>query len=288
LERQNRDVTHLVTRQLFRPVGPKELRLILDSGWRRFPGRLEGQPIFYPVLTFAYAEKIARDWNVRSSGYGAVVSFHVAESFLAGYSTQTVGGNAHQEYWIPAEELDQLNDNIVGVIGVESEYGLAVQTSASEANWPRVYDIREDREHLTQLQKVSQDSSDFGLSVEPALDRTDAWWAILGSPELPKMEAIGSITSTYWGRMNDWLEFVLASESGDSMWTRQGDPGRYAPGLSARVIYTTHPWKKAARMSSSTELVISIDVEESDLRSAATVAPGPGGIGFRDYPRTRQ
>ena len=38
------------TTVLFRPVGENELRLIVESGYRRFPSRLPGQLIFYPVL----------------------------------------------------------------------------------------------------------------------------------------------------------------------------------------------------------------------------------------------
>jgi hypothetical protein len=33
-----------------------------------------------------------------------------------------VGSAHHTEWWIPAEELEQLNDNIVGLIGVIGEY----------------------------------------------------------------------------------------------------------------------------------------------------------------------
>ena len=40
---------------LYRPVGPKELELIRESGWRRFPPRLPEQPIFYPVVQEEYA-----------------------------------------------------------------------------------------------------------------------------------------------------------------------------------------------------------------------------------------
>jgi hypothetical protein len=36
---------------LFRPVGPAELELIRQSGFRAFPPRLPELPIFYPVLT---------------------------------------------------------------------------------------------------------------------------------------------------------------------------------------------------------------------------------------------
>ena len=53
---------------LYRPVGPKELALIEESGWQEFPPRLAYQPIFYPVLNSEYAVKIARDWNVKASG----------------------------------------------------------------------------------------------------------------------------------------------------------------------------------------------------------------------------
>jgi hypothetical protein len=61
-------------RILYRPVGPKELALIAESGFREFPPRLPEQPIFYPVT--------------------------------------------NEEYWIPAEELPELNRNIVGLIEV--------------------------------------------------------------------------------------------------------------------------------------------------------------------------
>ncbi len=59
----NRNVADAVV--LFRPIGKAELDLIRDSGYTRFPERLPHQPIFYPVLTQEYAEKIARDWNTK-------------------------------------------------------------------------------------------------------------------------------------------------------------------------------------------------------------------------------
>jgi hypothetical protein len=55
------------------------------SGWREWPPRLPGQPIFYPVLNEEYAAKIARDWNVPHSGAGYVTRFQVPRSFLDRY-----------------------------------------------------------------------------------------------------------------------------------------------------------------------------------------------------------
>jgi len=110
---------------LYRPVGRKELDLIRESGDRAFPPRLSWQPIFYPVLDEAYAIQIARDWNAKDefSGYaGYVTRFRVRAAYLSRHPVQTVGNLTHREYWIPAEDLDSFNANIVGSIEVVAEY----------------------------------------------------------------------------------------------------------------------------------------------------------------------
>ncbi|MDP9027041.1 MAG: hypothetical protein M3N46_05710 [Actinomycetota bacterium] len=106
----------LETIELWRPTGPEEIELVRASASKRWPPRLPDQPIFYPVLNEAYATAIARDWNVKASGIGYVTHFHVRKSFLDRYKVQQVGGETILEYWIPAEDLEELNDNIVGTI----------------------------------------------------------------------------------------------------------------------------------------------------------------------------
>jgi hypothetical protein len=113
---------HGETSILYRPVGPKELELIAASDYRKFPARLPEQPIFYPVLNEDYARQITRDWNVPASGSGYVTRFAVRREFLARFPVKTVGGNVHQELWIPAGELDEMNRNIVGQIEVIAEF----------------------------------------------------------------------------------------------------------------------------------------------------------------------
>jgi hypothetical protein len=107
---------------LWRPVGPKELALIEQSCFRAFPPRLPEQPIFYPVLTEAYAVKIARDWNVKASGSGYVTRFEVRKDYLDAHAVQEAGGRAHLEYWIPAEDLPAFNAAIIGEIVVTREF----------------------------------------------------------------------------------------------------------------------------------------------------------------------
>ena len=112
------------TTVLFRPVGQKELDLIRESGFTSFPPRLPEQPIFYPVVSESYATQIARDWNAKQSTEqcGYVVRFKVRARFLQRYEVRQVGGSEHLEYWIPAEELNEFNENIVGAIEVLAEY----------------------------------------------------------------------------------------------------------------------------------------------------------------------
>jgi hypothetical protein len=107
---------------LWRPTGPEELALVKRSGWRKWPPRLPGQPIFYPVLNEQYATLIARDWNVKRSGAGYVTRFCVRRSFLDSYEVHQVGGKTILEYWIPAGDLDALNASIVGKIELIAEF----------------------------------------------------------------------------------------------------------------------------------------------------------------------
>lgn len=109
------------TTTLYRPVGEKEMILILESGFKKFPPRLDWQPIFYPVLNQEYASEIAEKWNTRdvAGNYlGFVTQFDVLEEVADQYPSQNVGAGNHNELWVPADELDRFNKAIVGNIKV--------------------------------------------------------------------------------------------------------------------------------------------------------------------------
>jgi hypothetical protein len=107
---------------LYRPVGPQELELVAASGYRQWPARLPEQPIFYPVTNETYAREIAVSWNLKDNGAGFVTRFHVKKSFMDQYEIHQVGSAHHTEWWLPAEDLDKLNANLVGLIEVIGEY----------------------------------------------------------------------------------------------------------------------------------------------------------------------
>ena len=107
---------------LYRPVGPKELALIEQSGWTKFPPRLPEQPIFYPVMNEQYAIEIASEWNVPASGSGFVTKFAVKTDYLKQFEVQNVGTHLHNELWIPAEDLEAFNSHIIGLIEVTKSF----------------------------------------------------------------------------------------------------------------------------------------------------------------------
>jgi hypothetical protein len=108
---------------LYRPVGLKELELIAQANFEAFPPRLPEQPVFYPVLNFDYAEQIAQEWNTKTSPFaGFVTKFEVEQTYAESFEIHTVGNQRHQELWIPAEQLEQFNQRIVGKIHVVSAY----------------------------------------------------------------------------------------------------------------------------------------------------------------------
>jgi len=107
---------------LYRPIGPEELKLLKESGFKKWPPRLPGQPFFYPVTNEEYAREIAQNWNVKESGKGYVTKFYLKKDFMDKYPVRKVGSKNHTEWWIPAGDLELLNENIAGLIEIIEEY----------------------------------------------------------------------------------------------------------------------------------------------------------------------
>jgi tetratricopeptide (TPR) repeat protein len=120
---------------LYRPVGLQELALIYDSGMKAFPARLPQQPIFYPVLDLEYARQTASGWNTQNAGFaGYVTEFKVEDDYIGRFEEHAVGGSQYQELWIPADEVEEFNQHIVGHIKVvEAYFGKKFQGFIPEA-----------------------------------------------------------------------------------------------------------------------------------------------------------
>lgn len=104
---------------LYRPVGQAEYDLIRASGFTAYPPRLPEQPIFYPVLNRQYAREICEKWNRHRADAqyrGYVTEFEIDDEYASRFPVQTVGASYHQELWVPAQELEEFNRHIIGLI----------------------------------------------------------------------------------------------------------------------------------------------------------------------------
>ncbi|WP_444997377.1 hypothetical protein [Aliikangiella sp. IMCC44359] len=50
--------TKIETVTMYRPTGKNELKLVIESGYKKWPPRLAEQPIFYPVTNERYAIEV--------------------------------------------------------------------------------------------------------------------------------------------------------------------------------------------------------------------------------------
>lgn len=144
-------------KKLYRPVGFKEMNLILDTGCKRYPKRLPTQPIFYPVLNQEYAIEIAKKWNtkdINSNFVGYITEFSIDDKYISKYKVHIVGASKHAELWIPSEDLQTFNAHIIIPIRI------------SHAFYGQKYDCN-NIEQLTELKHLREyNPMDFSCTVQ--------------------------------------------------------------------------------------------------------------------------
>jgi hypothetical protein len=209
--------------RLYRPVGLNELRLIYQTGMREFPPRLPEQPIFYPVLNYPYAEKIARDWNTKREPWaGYITVFEVDDQYVAKFERQVVGASWHEELWVPAEELDEFNRHISGQIRiVGAHFG---EQFTGEIPTVGILRGRDAQAQLVMLDKIAP--FDFVNEIrvnQQAIYLNYAYWLRLiqeghSSPVLEKPAQSYSRTlseiANFWMTLNNNLALANLEENG--------------------------------------------------------------------------
>lgn len=114
---------------LWRPAGQQTWELLAQSGWRSWAPAVTGQPVFRAFQDRRDATAVARAQKVPAGGVGYVMSFPVRRSFLARYPEPGSPG----EFVIPADDLAELDANLVGAIVEESDYRGPVSDREFEA-----------------------------------------------------------------------------------------------------------------------------------------------------------
>ena len=121
---------HSRDRVLYQSLTPAQFAAVIRSGWRQFSADSAEQKFFYPKCRLAYAEMIARMFNVAHYSAAYVVQFRLPLCFLQRYQIQSIAYEEHQEYRIPTADLAAMNQHIVGRIEVVSAFWQEGETHA--------------------------------------------------------------------------------------------------------------------------------------------------------------
>lgn len=109
---------------LYKPLSPSQLAMVVCSDWRRFKPDSPLQKVFYPKLNVCFAESIARQWDAAQYSAGYVVRFKLPVGFVSRFETQTVAYEEHREYKIPIADLEEMNNHIEGRIEIVSAFSV--------------------------------------------------------------------------------------------------------------------------------------------------------------------
>lgn len=110
--------------ELYRPLDAEEYHAIEARRFHGFPPRSEEQPIFTALLSEEGASQIARHMRISKQADNTVyvVSFLVDDAYIRQFPVQQAHERDRRALWIPADELDILNQHLIGDIRVLASY----------------------------------------------------------------------------------------------------------------------------------------------------------------------
>ncbi len=103
---------------LYRPVGSNELAWIIRSGWTRFPARLIKEPVFYPIIDDAFIAQKPVQKLRHADRAACIIRFHVIKDYLSKHAVNHVDADMHTEVHLSPDAIDELNNNIIGLIEI--------------------------------------------------------------------------------------------------------------------------------------------------------------------------
>lgn len=110
--------------ELYRPLCADEYYEIEARKFEGFPPRNSEQPLFTALLSLEGASQIAKHMKIakQSEPTVYVVSFLVDDAYIRQFPVQHVEDRNRRALWIPADEMDILNQHLIGGIRVLASY----------------------------------------------------------------------------------------------------------------------------------------------------------------------
>jgi len=133
--------------------------------------------------------------------------------------------------------------------------------------WRKIYDLRDDKQHIVHVQQATLHSDDFGLVPEHGLFGSEEWWSAIKQGHIPTHVLEGTISDVFWSGHNDFPEFEMTSGSEKSRWERMGDENRYVEGSPVRITYVKQKFKKPILDMTHDRTVLIVEVSSAPSKS---------------------
>jgi hypothetical protein len=138
----------------------------------------------------------------------------------------------------------------------------------------KIYDLREDTDHVIQVQKATLTTKEFGLVPEHGLFGSPEWWSAVADGRIPVHTLEGRISRVFLSGHNDWEEFEVESNGEHSSWNRVTSGGRggsverfekaalYEVGRPVRLKYVRQRFRQEIQGLSFSKCVLEIWIGE--------------------------
>lgn len=107
---------------LYRPALPTELAGLRDHGFSKWPVLPREQPLFFPVGDERLADAAAKTWTEEHGTTTYVTRFRVRSRLVNGGKSDQVRSVGEDEWPVAVQDVNALNQNIVGKIEVVREF----------------------------------------------------------------------------------------------------------------------------------------------------------------------
>lgn len=110
--------------ELYRPLRADEYRAVEALDFKGFPPARADQPLFSVLLSEEGAVQIASRMRLAKTSESTVyvVSFAVDDAYIRQFPVHKGVSREREALWIPAEELEILNQHLIGKIQVISMF----------------------------------------------------------------------------------------------------------------------------------------------------------------------
>jgi hypothetical protein len=128
-----------------------------------------------------------------------------------------------------------------------------------------IYDLKNDKRKIKQIQNATLNTKDFGLQIEHGLFGSKEWWEAINQGLIPIIQAEGEITKLHGDlpAIDPFIWFFTKSGNEEKRWTLSGEQSDYKIGKRVLIRYVIQKGKikLSANDNLEAEIILSIEIE---------------------------